>query len=80
MDIKLIFSYCIPVGLGAFIFTIQLIYPSNKSGVYEVDGGRGRGGGAEFKKKRKVKMIGIIIRMFINRNFGFFFKMQGGFM
>ena len=37
--------------------------------------------GAEFKMKikRKAKMIGIDIRMFINRNFGFF-KMEGGFM
>jgi len=77
MDMKLKFSYCIPVGLRSFVFTVQLIYPSDKS-----SGRRAGGGGAEFKikRKRKAKMIGINIRMFINRNFGFFEKKEGGFM
>ena len=50
MDIKLTFSYCISVGLGAFSFKVQLIYPSDKSSVYEV---HGRGGTLNLKLRER---------------------------
>ena len=76
MDIKLICSYFIPVRMGAFSCTVPLIYASDNSNVYEVDGRRG---GTKMKRKGKAKMIGINIRMFMNRNFGIF-KMEVVFM
>ena len=79
MDIKLTFSYFIWVGLAAFSFTVQLIYPSDKSSAYEVVGRRGGGTKFKMKRKRKAKKIGINIRKFMNRNFGIF-KIERGFM
>jgi hypothetical protein len=55
MDIKLTFSYFIPIGKGAFSFTVQLIYPSDNSSVYEGEGRREGWVGTKFKIKRKRK-------------------------